>query len=206
MLLGAMTMSAADYTHSVGVNVGSQYGVSYKGFIFGVDGLALQVDLGVRLEQTAGSSTSKYDSDTYKGKIKDAPMYTFEANPNVLYQKEFYTFDGGSLSWYTGGGLSLGLMGQLGKAQIKGDDEDSEWGSGKWITDEEGKETVYGKFGVNAVAGLELNFSNAPLALSFDFRPGYGLGFWNKKVDDVKRSETINFFDWSIAVGLRYRL
>ena len=49
LLLGALTVSAQDYKHSIGATVGSMYGVSYKGFIFGVEGLALQADLGVKL-------------------------------------------------------------------------------------------------------------------------------------------------------------
>lgn len=224
MLLGAMTMSAADYTHSVGVNVGSQYGFSYKGFIFGVDGLALQVDLGARLEKTVGSwkSIMKGDgsSTTSKSKFKEAPVYTFEVNPNILYQKECCSFNGGSLSWYAGGGISLGLMGQMGSAKFKsvvaarkdwGDYEnegssDSWEKTKKWMVNEKGKETIYGKVGVNAVVGMELNFSSAPLALSFDFRPGYGLGFWSKNSNKTTYTDVMNFFDWSIAVGLRYCL
>lgn len=246
MLLGAMTMSAADYTHSVGVNVGGMDGFSYKGFIFGVDGLALQVDFGARLEKTAGlfKEKDKYDGHTTTSKYqaKNAPIYTFEMNPNVLYQKECCSFNGGSLSWFAGGGISLGLMGQMGTAKFKsvssssdgnenwedwdyvaarkvggydnegyedyeGEGGSDKWGDvKKWMTNEKDKETIYGKFGVNAIVGLEMNFSNAPLALSFDFRPGYGLGFWSKKSNSTTYNNTFSFFDWSIAVGLRYCL
>lgn len=44
-----LCLSAQNYKHSIGGTVGSMYGVSYKGFILGVEHLALQGDLGVRL-------------------------------------------------------------------------------------------------------------------------------------------------------------
>ena len=160
-VLVAGGMMAADYTHSVGGVVGGMYGASYKGFIFGVDGLALQADLAVRLTEAA----------TKDGSLG---VYTFEANPNVVYQQPIKSWGFGSLDWYAGGGLSLGLMNSLS------------------VTN-----NAMGKFGINALAGLEIDFSEQPLALGFDFRPGYGLGFnkdWN-----------MSFFDWALAASLRYR-
>lgn len=204
MLLSATIAFAASYEHSVGVNVGGLYGASYKAFLFGNDNLALQIDLGVRLEETAGSFKYKIGDSSSKFKFKSANFYTFEVNPNVMYQDEFYSFNGGSLSWFAGGGVSLGLMGEYSWCSIKHES----WNNYDWpyriITNENGANTIYGKFGINAIAGLELEFSKVPLALSFDFRPGYGLGFWGKKVNDVKYNSTLNFFDYTISVGLRY--
>ena len=213
MLLAAFTVSAQDYTHSIGVNVGSMYGVSYKGFIFGVDGLALQADLGVKLISIAGEATNKPekgDKSTYS--LKDLPVFTFEANPNILYQSNISSWDFGSLDWFAGGGVSIGFMQQFGTGKLKGDDD--KWYDYK-IKDAEnsvgkGKNPIYGKMGVNAIGGLELGFSSVPLALSFDFRPGFGLGWHTEKEKEVegmttpKTTTTIPFFDWALNVGLRY--
>ena len=56
---------------------------------------------------------------------------------------------------------------------------------------------VLGKFGINAISGLQYDLSNVPLALAFDFRPGYGCSF--------RGGNTAHFFDWKIAVAVRYR-
>lgn len=207
ILLGTLTLSAQDYVHSIGVNVGSMYGVSYKGFIFGIDGLALQADLGVRLSTTSsaisgninykqnGSTTNKSISDTKDifGKSVNPVYFTFEVNPNIVYQQPITDFGWGSLSWFAGGGVSVGLM--------KWADE---WGH---MNKKENK--VGGKFGINGLGGLELGFSGAPLAMSFDFRPGYGLAFKSDKQDDgmggtTETRTTASFFDWALVLGLRY--
>ncbi len=202
LLLGALTVNAGDYKHSIGVNVGNQYGVSYKAFLFDNENLALQIDLGVRLQETSGSGKYKRgDASTFK--FKSADFYTFEVNPNVLYQKEFFSFDGGKLSWFAGGGISLGLLGEYSLCSLKWDTWSYYWPD-RVITDENDAKTVYGKFGFNAIGGVELKFTKIPLAISCDFRPGYGLGFWGKKVNGDKVSETVHFFDYEIAVGVRY--
>lgn len=56
---------------------------------------------------------------------------------------------------------------------------------------------VSGKFGVNAVGGVSYDLDAAPIVLAFDFRPGYGLGF--------DTSYTMNYFDWKIALAVRYK-
>lgn len=161
-VLVAGSMMAADYTHSFGANVGGMMGASYKGFIFGMDNLALQADLGVRLTEAAVNGGS-------------ASLYTFEANPNILYQATIKDFSFGALDWVAGGGVSLGLANNIGETH-----------------------NPFGKFGINAFGGLELCFTDAPLALGFDFRPGYGLAFDNQFTE--------SFFDWSLGASLRYRI
>ena len=47
---GGRTTGGGSYTHRIGGMVGNMFGASYKGFIFGVDGLALQADLAVKLQ------------------------------------------------------------------------------------------------------------------------------------------------------------
>lgn len=196
ILLGTLTLSAQDYVHSIGVNVGSMYGVSYKGFIFGIDGLALQADLGVRLGTTSsavsGNVTMKANGQSSTksfSKFDYNPVYfTFEVNPNIVYQQPITDFGWGSLSWFAGGGVNVGMM--------KWADE---WGH---MNKKENK--VGGKFGINGLGGLELGFSGAPLAMSFDFRPGYGLYFDSEKKDGVETRTTASFFDWAMVLGLRY--
>ncbi|MCQ2285547.1 MAG: hypothetical protein MJZ76_01575 [Bacteroidales bacterium] len=73
------------------------------------------------------------------------------------------------LFWFAGGGVSLGYCWNI---------------------------TNLGKFGVNAIGGLEYKFGNIPLTLQFDFRPGYGLLF--------NTYGTANYFDWGINAGVRY--
>lgn len=73
----------------------------------------------------------------------------FDIEQNFMYQNYIHEWDPGSLSWFVGGGVSLG------------------WN------------LLYGgtKFGVNTIGGVEYRFNKIPLALQADFRPGYGLIF-----------------------------
>ncbi len=71
------------------------------------------------------------------------------------------------LYWLVGGGLSLG----------------------GWAG--------YGKFGVNAIGGIEYKF-NIPLTLQVDFRPGYGLAFGS--------NYGVSYFDWGLCFGVRYTI
>lgn len=164
---------AAYYTHSVGAVVGGMNGASYKGFILGRDGLALQTDLVVGLTQAAGAMSYQGFSSTGHSH----GLYSFEANPNVVYQQAIKEFSWGDLDWFVGGGASLGMAQFL-------------------STMSSGVDGTMGKFGFNAMAGLEIGFTEAPLSLGFDFRPGYGLAF--------KRDLAYNYFDWRLAVSLRY--
>lgn len=80
---------------------------------------------------------------------------------------------------YAGGGLNLGLVSYIENTDPQG---------------------ISGKFGINALAGVAYNFADYPIVLAFDFRPGYGLGF--TKSDAAH----LSFFDWKIAVAVRYKL
>lgn len=168
LCFATLCLSAQNYKHSIGGMVGSMYGVSYKGFIWGVEHLALQGDLGVRLMSTAAGNGN------YTGSMS---MYTFELNPNVVYQNTIGEFDEGRVDWYAGGGLSLGLCGDLYPMRV-------------------GNSPVLGKFGLNAVAGAEIVF-DAPVDLSLDFRPGYGVAF--------NDNYHVSFFDWALVASVRYR-
>ena len=54
-----------------------------------------------------------------------------------------------------------------------------------------------GVFGVGGAAGIEANMINAPIAFSFDFRPGYAFLF----VDGWAGG---HMFDYSFNLGVRY--
>ncbi len=96
-------------------------------------------------------------------------LMSFEANPNFMYES---AIGSKGLYWLAGGGVSLG-MGLPTYA-----------GGG-----------VIGKFGVNAIGGIEYKF-NIPLTLQADFRPGYGLMF-----NSVGAG---SYFDWGLCFGVRY--
>ena len=55
----------------------------------------------------------------------------------------------------------------------------------------------FGLIGVGAAAGIEANMKNAPIAFSFDFRPGYGCVLFNG-------GGTAHVFDWTLNLGVRY--
>ena len=103
-----------------------------------------------------------------------------ETNVNFIYQKKIKEKENLELFWLTGGGVSLGYS----------------WTPGS------------GKFGVNAIMGIEYVFKEKPLAIQIDFRPGYGLLF-NSNYNYVEavffeHKNPWSHFDWLIAFTLRY--
>ena len=58
-----------------------------------------------------------------------------------------------------------------------------------------------GIIGVGAVGGIEANMTNAPIAFSFDFRPGYGCVLADTGVGGVGAGHA---FDFSFNLGVRY--
>ena len=154
--------SAQNYNASIGGTVGSMYGVTFKGFFLPVDGLGLVADLGVNLFEPVGKGGGW------------GTAYTFELNPNILYQGEIASWGWGDLAWFAGGGLSLGLLNGI----------------------DAPAQACIGKFGVNSLGGAEIALSSVPLAFSADFRPGYGLGF--------SKNTTASFFDWKVVASVRY--
>ncbi|MBQ9523181.1 MAG: hypothetical protein IJR74_05110 [Paludibacteraceae bacterium] len=230
MLFGALTMSAQSYEHSLGVSVGNLFGVSYKGFFFGVEGLGMQIDLGCKLsnwgthysvnfkyeETIMGKTESRSETETHptdmEKEMKDANLsmnyFTFEVNPNIVYNLPVHSGSYGSLAFCAGGGISLGMM-KSGSADSK-----AYGGKGFWWamshTQEgaDGKEAIIKpafKFGINALVGLELDLNAAPIVIGFDFRPGYGMGYLKTSNEVMKESAITNFFDWTLAAAVRYK-
>lgn len=58
-----------------------------------------------------------------------------------------------------------------------------------------------GIVGFGAAAGLEAKMKNAPIAFSFDFRPGYGCILGNDGMGNIGAFHT---FDWTLNLGVRY--
>lgn len=158
-------VNAQAYTHSIGGNVGNMQAVSYKTFI--TNHFAIQVDLGTKI--TLGA-----------GRHWNAEIWDLELNPNFMYEGHFTK----GLYGFIGGGVSLGYNWNI-------------WGAHyNWVGHHWGSRTCdNGKFGANAIMGLEYKF-NAPVTLQFDFRPGYGLLF--------NRDWNWSYFDWGLNLSCRY--
>ena len=104
--------------------------------------------------------------------------WDFQVNPNAYYQKEVASFSWGTLSAYGGGGLSIGMAKFLGSYSMP----------------------LMGKWGINAIAGVECGVNNLPIVFALDFRPGYGMLFYG----DYGYTMTVNTFDWALAASVRY--
>ncbi len=157
------------YKMSIGGIVGNMEGASFK--MFFTEKIALEADLGVKFVRT----TSSY-KDSYIGRYRYPVSFgTFELNPNIVYQGGIKSWNAGEFGWFAGGGVSIGYA--------------FGWGLG-------GYGIGSGKFGVNAMGGVEFTFAKIPLTLQFDFRPGYGLLFGN--------GYTQSLFDWTVGLSARY--
>ena len=195
---GGRATGGGSYTHRIGGMVGNMFGASYKGFIFGVDGLALQADLAVKLQLSPTKDDIKLKNvltelhDTYNWS-----NFTFELNPNIVYQKEIDTAGRSTFAIFGGGGVSLGLIKSLNLASF---------GFGE-------SNPLLGKFGVNGIVGVEFIWSR--FVLSLDARPGYGLAFSSKyeyrsglvgeDVFEVDADRNLrHFFDFGASIGFHY--
>ena len=210
---GGRGAGGGSYTHRIGGMMGNMFGASYKGFIFGIDGLALQTDLAVKLQ----ASPAKYDIKLKEPLTGEVEMdgtqvavsyqeihdsynwsnFTFDLNPNIVYQKEIDTAGRSTFAIFGGGGVSLGLVKSLNLASL---------GFGE-------SNPMLGKFGLNGIVGMEFIWSH--FVLSLDARPGYGLAFSNKyeyrgglfgeDVYELKTERCLShFFDFGASIGFHY--
>ncbi len=186
-----VVVHAQDYKRSAGIVVGTMEGFSYKRF-YG-ENIAIQTDIMWKIIPTTGTTFIRSktivddNSSDWTEPIKGSGSMTswsFECNPNMIYQKHIKTFDKCGLYWYAGGGVSVGF--------------------GRNFSDVDG---LAGKFGINAIGGIECSF-DLPLTLFADFRPGYGLFFDSVFASygglTTKVRSNTNFFDWGIGIGARY--
>ena len=166
MILGQLH-AQAPYKHSVGGMVGSLNGFTYKTFVS--NHFAIGVDLGVQFIRT--------DGEYFRG----VDLYSLSLNPNFTYEGLFaaglYGFVGGGFSMAYNWANDYGFLMWMA------------WDDFDWVCD-------LGKFGVNAIMGLEYKF-NIPLVLQFDFRPGYGFLF-------NSTPRVWNHFDWNLCISVRY--
>ncbi len=157
-IMAIATVNANPYKLSVGLATGLQYGPSLK--VNFTDHLTLINDL-----------TWFINPGTVAGNGNGTMQFGYQGlqdNANIAYEMKLTSGKGIDLSFYGGGGLSLGY------ADIGAD---------------------AGKFGINALAGIELNM-NAPLAVTFDFRPGYALLF--------VQGGQLHAMDWALTLAVRY--
>lgn len=158
----------APYHYGIGVSVGNMQALSFKA----CNGhFAFQLDLGTKIVCTNGRY-SKHLS------FEGLDIWDFELNPNFLFEGHL----GGGLYGFVGLGASIGYS----------------WSGISYNTGWFGiyhNRADLGKCGANGIFGLEYKF-NAPVALQFDFRPGYGCLF-------AKHTD-VHYFDWSVNLGVRY--
>lgn len=95
----------------------------------------------------------------------------------LAYQANATEGQGIKLDWFVGGQLKAGYL---------------DFGAAGGI------------IGVGAAAGIEANMTNAPIAFSFDFRPGYGCVLTDNTAWGGTGVGVGHVFDWTINLGVRY--
>ncbi len=115
--------------------------------------------------------------------------WDFIANPNLVYQGAIAK----GFSWFAGGGLSMGMVSGFAVSM-----------DGVRATYNATRDDLMGKFGLNALTGVEYKFPAAPVVMGVDFRPGYGLDFKTEKEQGVTTSISEHYFDWKLALAVRY--
>ncbi len=218
LLLSALTMSAREYQHSVGIYAGNSFGLSYKGYVRGQEHLVIetnlmtqlivpgQYSLGVAASIDGKNSPRISDHGWEKVPAGENNFFTLVATPNVYYQAQAADLPGAVLNWYVGGGIGVGAL------WFASNDFKNIEGFPQTISiagpSSEGEPAF--KFDEHAVLGLEFCFKNAPLNLSIDFRPGCGesvmLYTGNSRQATAAMSINTVFFDWTAGVALRYRI
>ncbi|MEE0973658.1 MAG: hypothetical protein U0L34_06035 [Paludibacteraceae bacterium] len=135
------------------------------------ENVAVQTDLAFGLVATRASGY-------YAGYVIHGSenFWTFQLQPNLYYQKNVLNTDWGNIAALVGGGMSLGYA------------------------EEFGSDLSMGKWGVNAIAGVEFILNNSPITVGLDFRPGYGLLFASQPYGVI----TAHIFDWTLAASVRY--
>ena len=169
-LLAGVTFHAnaqAPYKNGIGVSVGNMQALTFK--TFGGNHFAFQLDLGTKYITTDG----RFKNHDLKG----ASFWTLELNPNIMFEGRL----AGNLYGLVGLGASIGYCWTPMSFEILGFSVHTRHD--------------LGKCGANGIVGMEYKF-NAPVALQFDFRPGYGCLF-GERYD-------AHYFDWSVNLGVRY--
>ncbi|MCQ2324833.1 MAG: hypothetical protein MJZ58_01420 [Paludibacteraceae bacterium] len=212
LLLCALTISAREYQHSVGIVAGNSFGLSYKGYVRGNEHFVIETNLTTKLlapgsyslgyaaAASAGNISAHTDDQWGTVEAGTNNFLTFEASPNFYYQAQAADLPGAVLNWYAGGGIGVGTL---------------------WLASNDFKqvEGFIGFDNVNlpafkvdehAVVGVEFCFKKVPLNLSIDFRPGCGEFVYvtAQSIQGVTKAAAMVgvFFDWTAGVALRYRI
>lgn len=131
------------------------------------ENVAIQTDLAVELLATR--ATMYYSGYIFSGQEH---AWSLQLQPNLYYQNNVFYGDWGNIAAYVGGGVSLGYAQEF----------YSNLDLGKW--------------GINAIAGVEFILNNTPITIGLDFRPGYGMLFTG--------TQSLHMFDWVLAANVRY--
>lgn len=192
-------VAQAQYQNQIGVVVGGQNGVNYKRNLGG--NLQLIATAAFGLEATRGSYYISTQGNSVKANDGTAEMKLWDVtvNPNLVYNAPINGLGvkEGKLNYFAGGGISLGIAEHLpGSIAIGGQNVNYR------------DDAIWGKAGVNAIAGLEYIFGEIPLALSIDFRPGYATVFHGEKVaagdQSIHATAHGHLFDWHLGLGVHY--
>ena len=112
--------------------------------------------------------------------------------PNFTIIEEFGYFTCTS-NWGYGGAIDNLVLAYQGKG-VSGQNIQLDWYAGGQIKAGYAAGDM-GLVGVGGAVGFEANMTNAPIAFSFDFRPGYGCLF---------AGGIAHLFDYSFNLGVRY--
>jgi hypothetical protein len=133
-------------------------------------------NLALQADLAVGLTRGAWNSNGYSF---NEGFYDFTINPNVLYHFGLPA----NFKIYAGGGVNFGLLSDIENTHSEG---------------------ILGKFGINGAVGVTYDIQSVPLVLAFDFRPGYGLGFWGEK--GYRPSGSLSYFDWKLGFAVRYKL
>lgn len=121
-------------------------------------------------------------------------------NFTIIEELGYFTCPNGGTSAY-GGLIDNAVFAYQGKA-AEGKGIELSWFAGGLV--KFGYDALVGGggvFGFGGAGGIEANMKNAPIAFSFDFRPGYAFNFTNAWGGGWAIA---HMFDWSINLGVRY--
>ena len=193
LMLGFVAADARDYKHSIGVNAGNLFGLTYKEYVRQNEHFVFQLDANVQLGFAPQSRLFVFDE---KGKsVVDGSVdpFNFQAivvNPNLMFQGRVGDWSWASMHLFIGGGVDLGVSWKT-----------PTWSLAGWSF--RGDTQYWGKINEHLITGFEFDFKGAPINLGLDFRPGIGELVY---VHDKGNMEALVFFDWGAAVSVRFRM
>lgn len=196
LFLGFSLLCSAQkpYTHSLGVTLGSLNGISYKALV--TDHFAISTDLGFKFNYIPVNRMS-------------ITAYTFEWNTDFMYQLDMSEHS----AFFVGAGFALGYNWKLRCQVVEGFIQGWDWYYGQWgyvypmpvaVPVGRAVDVLHdaGKAGGHGIIGFEFAAGDAPVSISFDFRPGYSAFFSKRDFDN--KMVTVGGFDWSVDIGIRY--